>query len=100
MPPLATDGRTWSDSPHVADALGWRDGLANLRDRLALEGFREPGLPKPADPKAAVERVLRLVRKPRSPALYRQLATSVGLERCSDRAFAKLRRLLREWFGA
>ncbi len=58
------------------------------------------GLPKPADPKAAVERVMWLVRKPRSSAVYRQLAARVGLDRCSDSAFAKLRRLLREWFGA
>ena len=30
---------------------------------------------------------------------YRQLAERVGLGRCTDPAFLKLKRLLREWFG-
>jgi hypothetical protein len=79
----------WSDSPHVADALAWKDGSAALTKRLQDDGLWEAGTPKPADPKAAVEHVLRLVRKPRSSALYEELATKVGLDRCSDEAFAR-----------
>jgi hypothetical protein len=88
----------WSDSPHVADALGWLDGAQKLRDWLEEQRLWDNSATKPADPKAAVEHVLRLVRKPRSSAIYRQLATKVGVERCVDPAFAKLRRLLRDWF--
>lgn len=90
----------WSDSPHVANALGWSDGTQKLRAWLEAQRLWDKHAMKPADPKAAVERVLRLVRKPRSSAIYRQLAVTVGVERCVDPAFAKLRRLLRDWFSA
>jgi hypothetical protein len=38
------------------------------------------------------------VRKPRSSAIYLELARSVSTDRCTDPAFLKLKRCLREWF--
>jgi hypothetical protein len=54
---------------------------------------------KPADPKAAVEKALVAARKPRSSALYRELAENVNLDRCQDPSFIKLKSTLRNWFG-
>ena len=89
----------WSDSPHVASCLGWEGGIRELRSWMASEGLWIQEHPKPADPKRALERVLRQVRKPRSSAIYARLASSVGLDRCRDPSFARLRGILSGWFA-
>ena len=86
----------WSDSPHVDAALGWNEGA--LRPWLVRQGLLAAGAAKPADPKAAVEAALRHVRKPRSSAIYGAIASKVSVERCTDRALAKLRDRLATWF--
>jgi hypothetical protein len=88
----------WSDSPHVETVLGWKDRSPDLRSWLVEEGFLESGKPKPARPKEAVGKALWLVRKPRSSALYHQLAGKVSFRRCTDPAFARFQELLRGWF--
>jgi hypothetical protein len=88
----------WSDSPHVERVLGWKEAERPLRDWLVERGYLAPGQLKPHRPKEAVEKILRTVRLPRSSSLYNELARKVGLDRCIDPSFAKLRRLLREWF--
>jgi hypothetical protein len=88
----------WSDSPEVARSLGWTRGMSDLRRWLGDEELWPEESVKPPDPKAAVERTLRHVRKPRSSALYESLARSVSLQRCTDPAFAKLRQVLMDWF--
>lgn len=89
----------WSDSPHVAAALGWADRSPDLRSWLEAKALLETDAVKPARPKEAMEEALRTVRKPRSSAIYRQLARQVSLVRCSDPAFAKLKATLVRWLG-
>ena len=86
----------WSDSPHVDAALGWNEGA--LRPWLVGQGLLASGATKPADPKAAVEAARRKVGKPRSSAIYGEIASKVSVERCTDRALAKFRSRLTEWF--
>ena len=88
----------WSDSPHVDVALGWKDRSPGLRTWLVENSLLDQDQVKPARPKEAMERVLRFVRKPRSSAIYRELAVTVGLHRCTDPAFEKLRTTLQRWF--
>jgi hypothetical protein len=88
----------WSDSPHLERALGWERGPAPLRSWLQEKSLLEAGAAKPARPKEAVELALWTVRKPRSSAIYLELARSVSTDRCTDPAFLKLKRCLREWF--
>lgn len=88
----------WSDSPHVDSVLGWEGREPALRGWLQAQGYWNAGSPKPDRPKEAVEEALRNVRKPRSSALYQELAESVSLERCSDPAFLRLKTLLAKWF--
>ncbi len=52
---------------------------------------------KPDRPKEAMEAVLRYVRKPRSSAIYRAIASTVSLASCDDPAFLKFRRTLQNW---
>ena len=84
-------------SPHVAEALGWT-GAASLRETLERQGFWEPDALKPANPKAALEYVLGSTGKGRSASLFRRLAQRAGTRSCRDRAFVRLRNLLRSWF--
>jgi hypothetical protein len=88
----------WSDSPHVDRALGWDGKPTPLRSWLRDQGLLAAGAVKPARPKEAAERALFTARKPRSSSIYFELAQSVGTDRCTDPAFLKLKRCLREWF--
>jgi len=89
----------WSDSPHVDECLGWSGRTPALRSWLEEKGLWPAGSVKPTDPKEAVLEALRVVRLPRSSAIYRCLAQTVSLNRCSDAAFARLRQRLSTWFG-
>lgn len=88
----------WSDSPHVDRALRWQGRIPTLRAWLRDRGDWPEGTAKPADPKSAVEAALRHVGVPRSSAIYRELAETVSIDRCTDRAFARLRETLATWF--
>lgn len=88
----------FSDSPHVADILGWSGRIPDLRTWLQEEGLWPAGSAKPPDPEATLERVLYESRKPRSSSIYRTIAERVGTNRCRDRAFLHLRNVLQQWF--
>lgn len=89
----------WSESPHSATALGW-DSWIDLRPALHANGWLSPEQAKPALPKEAAEWAVRngSRKKVRSASLYRQVASKVSLERCSDNALVRLVDQLRTWF--
>ena len=88
----------WAQSPHVPRLLGmdW-EGIKNLGHQM---GYWQKDETKPSRPKELLEVVLHRTRKPRSSALYRQLAGTVGLSRCQDSSFLRFREILQEWFPA
>lgn len=89
----------WSDSPAVDDALGWRGKTPGLREWARSEtGFWHSNNVKPDRPKEAFDAALRKVKKPRSAALFEELARRVSVDGCIDPAFLKFRRVLSEWF--
>ncbi len=71
----------WSDSPHVDRILQWQDRRPSLREWLVEQKFLVPEEVKPERPKEAVENALRIVRLPRSSALYRQIRESIDNRR-------------------
>lgn len=87
----------WSDSPEVDRALRWTKG--SLRKWMAERQIWPEGELKPSRPKESLEAALRQVSVRRSAAIYRQLAGSVGLERCTDPSFERFKSILRSWFG-
>jgi len=89
----------WTGSPHVPRCLGWAGREPPLRDWLANSGYWHPDEAKPRQPKAAFEAALREVRKPRSSAIYSDLARSVGLKGHVEPAFFRLTQTLQRWFG-
>ena len=89
----------FSDSPHVDKVLGWTNRNPTLREALEQQKLWGPKDSKPADPKAALEWVLKTAgRRPISSAYFRNLARRVSTKRCQDRAFLKFKRLLQGWF--
>ena len=88
----------FSDSPEVDDAVGWSGKTPSLRVWLEERGFLTPNQLKPSRPKEAMEAALRQVRLPRSSSIYAGLAERVGLGRCTDEAFLKLKNTLQSWF--
>ena len=88
----------WSNSPHVARCLGWKGSYQEIIDHLVDRGLWETGQDKPTRPKDAVRMLLRRARKPRSSSIYEDMARTVGLRQCRDRAFAKFKALLQGWF--
>jgi hypothetical protein len=89
----------WSDSPHIEEILGWRERTPNLRNWLKTKGFIKNEEIKPTRPKEAVEEAMREVRKPRSSAVYQQIAERVSFKNCTDKSFLKLKITLQEWFS-
>ena len=87
----------WSDSPHVAKALGW-SGAQKLRKWLMDNGHLREGDVKPTDPKRAMEKALEKVGLPQSTSIYRKIARTVSLARCTDPAFLSLRATISGWF--
>jgi hypothetical protein len=88
----------WSDSPHVEEELGWKNRCPSLREWLVSENHMPPDGVKPIDPKEAMLRALRHVRKPFSARIFSRLSKKVGLNRCRDGAFLKLKWVLQKWF--
>jgi hypothetical protein len=88
----------WKDSPHVSNALGWGDNLNNLHTWLRENSLLSENATRPIRPKEALEAALRVVRKPRSSAIYSMLAQRVSLKNCIDLSFLKLRASLQNWF--
>lgn len=90
----------WSDSPHVAECLGWAGRQPLLREWLAATGQWPAGQAKPTNPKRAMEAALREARKPRSSAIYLDLASKASLRSHDEPAFLCFQQALRRWFPA
>jgi hypothetical protein len=88
----------WSDSPHIDSVMGWEGKNPSLRKWLLDNGSWPAGSAKPNRPKECFQSALRTTRIIRSSSLYRQLAASVGLERCQDPGFLTFRRIVQAWF--
>lgn len=90
----------WTDSPHVAHAVGWSGDMSSLRAWLRTGGLLAEGSVKPADPKAALEALLRFTKRRKSSALFEALAREVSLQGCICPAFRKMTATLQCWFPA
>lgn len=88
----------WSDSPEVEACLGWTGRHPALRDWLLVRELLRPDEPKPADPKHAFRCALREVGQRPSASVFARIAARVGIDRCRDPSFARLRTRLSAWF--
>lgn len=88
----------WAPSTDVEICLGWAGRNPPLRNWLANNHHWPHRLPKPPRPKEAMAAALREVRKPRSSAIYLQLAQRVDLQGHTEPAFLRLTRALQRCF--
>lgn len=88
----------WSDSPILDRIVGWRDRQPALRKWLEDRGFLKQDDTKPTRPKEALDAALRQVQQRHSSSIFFQLASEIGLSRCTDPAFDKFKTLMRKWF--
>jgi hypothetical protein len=88
----------WSDSSEVDRCLGWAGRQPGLREWLRQQHMWDMGAPKPRAPKSALAIAVRAARRGASPPVLVQLARSIGLRRCTDRAFVRFREILQQWF--
>lgn len=87
----------WQNNPHVAAVLNYRQQPA-LRQWLEQSGWWPQNAAKPPRPKEAAEWVLKQTKKPRSSAIYQQLAACIGIAGCTDEAFTAMHAQLQAWF--
>lgn len=88
----------WAQSSHVADILRmpWEDIHAMAEEK----GYWPEGESKPVYPKRLLEDILAQQMRPRSSAIFQELAQQVGLRSCIDPAFTHMQRVLAHWFPA
>lgn len=89
----------WGNSPQIEKILGWENQIPDLRKWLAQNSFLKESELKPARPKEAMEESLRQIRKPRSSAIYQELAKTVSFKNCVDDSFQKFKQVLQNWFS-
>lgn len=89
----------WSDSPNVANVLGWKNERPQMEEFLQRKCLWNLGEPKPSDPKRAMETALHKKKLPLSPSNFQELAKRVSFRRCADPAFLRLLQILRAWFS-
>lgn len=88
----------WSKDPYVDACLGWAGRQPPLREWLAQNGLWPDDAPKPPDPKGAMEAALRQACKPRSSAIYLNLARQARLQGHTEPAFVRFVQTLQRWF--
>jgi len=89
----------WSSSAQVDRVCGWRGRHPSLRDWLVDQGWISQIGEKPSRPKEAYRAALQEVRKQVSARLFRELATNMSLQACSDRSFQKLKTTISQLFS-
>jgi len=88
----------WVDSAKLDNILGWEGRQPVLREWLRVTGYLPARQVKPTEPKRCLDEALRLVGQKRDSALFRTIAATVNLARCTDPAFVKFLTVLRRWF--
>jgi len=88
----------FSPSPNVEACLGWPRNKGRVRRWLEMRGMWNGTDPKPREPREALERVLREIRRPRSSTIYECLGRRVSARQCADPAFAQMLATLAAWF--
>lgn len=87
----------WGSDTSLASVVSWnRD--TRIRDWITEKGFELDSLNKPRRPKEALQFLLRETGKKKSAVNYKKIAESIGLGKCQDDSFLRMRNTLREWF--
>ena len=83
----------------IEDAIGWSQATP-LKEWMISNGHLSAEQIKPRDPQTAIDAALQLQKEPRTSRMFANLARTVSLAHCQDRAFRKFRVTLQRWFPA
>ena len=97
---IAPETEVWAfiQSEHLPKSLRWPEENGRLQTWLEERGAWPSGHAKPPDPKNALALLSREGGVRITPRWFEGLAGSVGLTKCTDRAFLKFVATLRRWF--
>ena len=87
----------WAQSNKMAEIIKWPD-YKSITKYLIEKEYLSEGETKPGRPKEAFEELLKEKSKPRSSAIYKDLASYVSFKKCEDQAFLTFKEVLRNWF--
>jgi hypothetical protein len=87
----------WGSDNAIEPLSGKPDGKG-IRLWLKDQKFQFNEDNKPLRPKEALESLLKKQRIPRSSSLYSRIASKISFDRCTDPAFARLKKQLQAWF--
>lgn len=88
----------WGSDSVVAEVLQWTLDRG-AREWLASRGWRFNERGKPERPKEALQHLVREIGRARSSSLYQEITSRIGLRRCEDPSFVRLREQLQAWFS-
>ncbi len=88
----------WVNSPHLAQEMDWED-TETLNNWLSEKGLKNQNDAKPPRPKEAFEDALKETGKPRSSAIYQNIAEKASFKGCIDTNFQKLKSTIINWFS-
>jgi hypothetical protein len=87
----------WVNSPHLKSVLGL--SYEEVKAKGIQKGYWNEEALKPHSPKELLEGILREQKKPRSSAIFQQIARDVSLKSCTDASFVLFRETLQRWFS-
>jgi hypothetical protein len=87
----------WVNSPHLKSVLGL--SYEEVKVKGIQKGYWREEASKPHSPKELLEGILREQKKPRSSAIFQQIARDVSLKSCTDASFVLFRETLQRWFS-
>lgn len=90
----------WGSDNALHQICGRISETESFRDWLKKEHFQFTDQNKPVRPKEALQSILYQLRRPRSSALYEDIAKIISKKSCTDPAFIRLRTQLQAWFPA
>lgn len=90
----------WDQRLNVRKVMSFMQAEETKQQLLTASSLTAQDQIKPTRPKEAFDFLLKTSRVNRSSSLYVDLAKEIDIRHCSDRAFAKFLKTLREWFPA
>jgi hypothetical protein len=93
----------WQEDTQGIEAIIEYPGKkSSLRDWLKERGFWGEGLPKPPDPKAAIDLIRKQGwgKKKTHSQIFKRVANGVSFKSCQDQAFTGLWAQLQAWYPA
>lgn len=93
------EGWALCDYRQLGEIIEWNNSKETIEEWLIKKDFILNNESPCLKPKDAFEAILKAIRRPKSSAIFKEIALSYDFRRCRDRSFCKLLSTLQEWFS-